>query len=731
LPNTAPLPKPANAEYLHRSLGLVGVLTLSIGAMMGSGIFVLPSLAFKITGPGAVLAYIIAGLVVLPAVFSNAEMATAMPSAGGTYLYIDRAMGPMLGTIAGFGVWFSLTFKSAFALVGLGAYFSLFLETEARLVGLVVAALLISLNIIGVKQSVKVQTILVATVGLMLIGFIGFGTPNIGQGAFEPFLPMGGWSVLSAAAVVFVSYAGVTTIATIAEEVREPIRNIPRGMFASIVIMMLLYPSVTGIMIGVTPATELASTTTPIASAAAALGGQLGQRVMAITAVIALISMANAGLVASARYPFAMARNQLAPKFLKIIGKKSGAPTASTVTTGIVLALLIAFVPLLELAKLASAFQLLVFAFVNLALIAFRESHLDWYQPTYRSPLYPWIQIFGIFGSLLLLTQIGLIPMIGAGVFILAGIGWYRGFGKARVSRESAARETLRLRNQDRLITETRDAINGRGIDSVLVVLRRPTLAERGEALARLASHIVHSPGGKLHIMHLDSELQGTVPSEAQKLNTSTRGVELITEHYPGANERNAVHRYVSQNKIKLVLADLPRNIPATKSIIRDWHWLQEHLLSDSAFLRHRYPNAINSIAVMGTGGPYDPLKLLIASRIAKGEGASLRLIHVAQETASAQQLNAIEKYHSRLIEILGIPAESVVEPANDLLPAITRLSKNASLVILGAPSHRFHLVTDLADRIAAEVKCPTLLVHTPRWENMSFWQRMIERFIS
>ena len=726
-----PPPKPTDAGHLHRSLGLVGVLTLSIGAMMGSGIFVLPSLAFKITGPGTVLAYFIAGLVVLPAVFSKAEMVTAMPKAGGTYLYIDRAMGPMLGTIAGFGVWFSLTFKSAFALVGLGAYLSLFFEAEARLVGLVIASLLIALNIIGVKQSVKLQTILVAMVGLMLIGFVGFGTPNIGQGTFEPFLPMGGWSVLSAAAVVFVSYAGITKIAAIAEEVHEPMRNIPRGMFGSFIIMILLYPSVAGVMIGVTPVTELASTTTPIANAAAALGGQLGQRVMAITAIIALISMANAGLVAAARYPFAMARNQLAPKFLKIVGKKSGAPTASTVTTGIVLALLIAFVPLLELAKLASAFQLLVFAFVNLALIAFRESHLDWYQPTYRSPLYPWIQAFGIFGCLLLLTQIGLIPMIGAGAFILAGIGWYRGFGKARASRESATREALRLRNQDHLVIETQNAIDGKGIDSVLVVLRRPAQAERGKTLARLASHIVHSPGGKLHIMHLDDGLQDTVPSEAQKLNASTRGVELTTEHYPGTNKRNAVHRYASQNKVKLVLADLPQDLPATRSIIRDWRWLQEQLPSDSAFLRHRYPAEISSIAVMGTGGPYDPLKLLIASRIAKGEGASLRLIHVAQEMASTQQLNTIERYHARLIETLDVPAESIVEPANDLLTTITRLSRDASLVVLGAPSHRFHLVDGLADRIGEEVKCPTLLVHTPTWENMSFWQRVIERFIS
>ena len=697
---------------------------------MGSGIFVLPSLAYKITGPAAVLAYVVAGFVVLPAVFSKAEMATAMPSAGGTYLYIDRAMGPLLGTIAGFGVWFSLTFKSAFALVGLGAYLSLFFEVEASVVGLGITVLLIALNLGGVRQSTNFQTVLVTTVGIMLVGFIAFGAPEVNAAAFEPFVPKGNWSILRAAAVVFVSYAGVTKIASIAEEVQDPERTIPRGMFISIVFMMLLYPAVVAIMIGVTPGDELAATTTPVANAAAVFGGQTGQRIMAITAIIALVSMANAGLIASARYPFAMARNQLAPAFLKRVGK-SGAPTASIIATGVVLSLLVAFVPLLELAKLASAFQLLVFAFVNLALIAFRESHLDWYQPTYRSPLYPWIQIFGIVGSVVLLTQIGLIPTIGAVGFILAGIGWYRGFGRARASRESAAREAVRLRSQDRLVAETQDAIDGGGLDSVLVALRRPARAARGRTLVRIASHIVHSPGGSLHVMHLDDKLEQQIPSDVHRLDAQARGIKLTTNYDPKANQRGAVHRYASRHKVELVLADLPQELPATKSIIRDWRWLQDHLPSDSAFLRHRHPAAINSIVVMGTGGPYDPLKLLIASRIAKGEGATLRLVHVAQATSTPEQLATIEDYHARLIETLDVPAESVVEPADDLLSTITRLSRGANLVILGAPSHRFHLVTDLADRIAEQVDCPTLLVHTPAWENMSLRRRVIERFIS
>ncbi len=722
---------PESDSQLHRSLGLIGVLTLSIGAMIGSGIFVLPSLAFKITGPSAMVAYVVAGIVVLPAVFSKAEMATAMPAAGGTYLFIHRAMGPMMGTIAGFGVWFSLTFKAAFALVGLSAYLSLFITADARLVGVLITVALIALNLIGVKQSMALQTVLVAGVLLVLVGFVTFGTPDIATSAFEPFLTQGNKALISAAAVVFVSYAGVTKIASIAEEVRNPERTIPRGMFMSIGLMMLLYPAVVAIMVGVTPAAELAATTTPVATAAEQIFGRVGEIVISATAVIALISMGNAGLVASARYPFAMSRDQLAPAFLNRISSRSGAPISSIIFTGTVLGLLVGLVPLLELAKLASAFQLLVFAFLNLAHIAFRESRLSWYHPAFRSPAYPYVQIFGILSSLGLLTQIGLIPTIGAVGFIVAGFLWYRGFGQARASHESAARDALRVRAQDRYVAETAAAVDGEGFRHILVVLRRPARLERQQNLIRLAMHMLAEPGGRLHVMHFDDRLPVPVLSEDDIAAGAARGIEISVEHDPEGNRRGAVHLYAERNEVDMVLADLPQELPATRHIVRDWRWLRDHLPSDSAFLRNRHLTKIRNIVVMGTGGPYDPLKLNMAERIARAESASLRLIHVAQATASDEQLGAIDEYHKRLMLTLGVPVESQVEAAENLVATLARLSRGANLVLMGAPSHRFQVATDLADRIAERLDCPALLIHTPVVETMTFRRRLIERFIS
>lgn len=142
---------------LERDLGLYATVTISIGAMVGSGIFVLPGLAAEMAGPAVILAYPLAGLVVLPAALSKAETATAMPESGGTYLFIDRAMGPLPGTIAGLGAWFTLLFESAFALVGLGAYLLLFAPLPTKPVALALGVALLVVNLVGVKQTLRAR----------------------------------------------------------------------------------------------------------------------------------------------------------------------------------------------------------------------------------------------------------------------------------------------------------------------------------------------------------------------------------------------------------------------------------------------------------------------------------------------------------------------------------------------------------------------------------------------
>lgn len=730
-PKTPPTPPSVATAALQRTLGLYAVLTISVGAMVGSGIFVLPGLAFKIAGPGIILAFFLAGLVVIPAALSQSEMATAMPEAGGTYLYIDRAMGPLMGTIAGFGVWFSLVFKASFALVGLSAYLEFFFEHPERMVAAGIAVVLIIINLIGVKQTAGLQAILVSVVLLLLVGFVILGAPDTQPARYDPFLPHGIKGLLSATGIVFVSYIGVTKVASVAEEVKRPGRNLPLSILASVAIAMVLYPAVVAVMVGVTPAPALASSEAPVLTAAQQFLGSAGVYLVAGVAVLALVSMANAGVIASARYPFAMARNSLAPGFFARVGERSHAPYISILVTGGVLILLVLTLPLLELAKLASAFQLLVFAFVNLALIAFREAKLDWYRPEFRSPWYPVPQVFGIVASILLLTQMGIVPIVGAIVFIGVGILWYRAFGRSRTVKESAARDALRARADDRLVELTAADVASGGRQHILILIRRPTRPARQHTLFRLALRLSVSPGGRIHVINFDTSTANLIPTAEDQAEADRLGIGVTVAHFTDEDRRGEVHRYVENEGVDLFIADLPQDLRATREVTRDLQWLRENLICDSVFLRNRVVESIGSISVLGTGGPYDPVKIGMADHIARYEDATIRFVHLIAPDAPPAQVDAIHEYHERLGAVLTVPWDDLIRPTEDLVSTLTELSRGANLVMLGAPTHRFHVVTDLADRIGEAVDVPALLVHTPLLEKPNAVVRAVQWFIS
>ncbi|MFO8113801.1 MAG: APC family permease [Halorubrum sp.] len=441
---------------LDRSLGLYPTMMISMGAMIGSGIFVLPALGYKKAGPAVILAYVLAAVVVLPAALSKAEMATAMPESGGTYLYIDRALGPLFGTIAGVGAWFSLVFKSSFALVGLGAYLLLFAplsQGAVVYVALALGAVVVALNVSGTKMSGQIQAVIVTLVVAGLLAYVLNAGFVADPARYTPVTTHGSGGVITAAAFVFVSYAGVTKIASVAEEVKDPGTNLPRAMLGSMAIMTLLYIGVVGAIIGLSDPEVLktggpggTASLTPMADGADALFGGFGIAFISVIAVVALTSMANAGVLSSSRFPLAMSRDDLLPPALQTIDDRFKTPRNAVLLTGVVLLLLIAFVPVIELAKLASAFQILVFSIINLSLVAFREADLPSYQPEFRAPGYPYVQLFGFLAGIGLLTQMGTLPILGAVGIILGSALVYVAYGRSRTDRTGAIGTILRAR---------------------------------------------------------------------------------------------------------------------------------------------------------------------------------------------------------------------------------------------------------------------------------------------
>ena len=721
------------AKGLERNLGLYAVFTISVGAMIGSGIFVLPGLAAEITGPSVMLAFVIAGAVVLPAALSKSEMATAMPEAGGTYLYIDRAMGPLMGTVVGIGVWFSLVFTSAFALAGLAGYLDFLADIDGEFVAFGIGASLVAINLLGARFTGRTQALLVTGVLAVIVFFIGWGSIHVERANFEPFFEAEAGGLLSAAALVFVSYAGVTKIASVAEEVKRPNRNLPLGILTSVGLMMILYPAIVYVIVGVTPFSTLAGSEVPMADAASGFMGSLGVDVIAITAVLALTGMANAGLLASSRYPFALSRNSLAPAFFQRIGAR-GTPVTSILVTGATLLALIAFVPLLDLARLASAFQLLVFSFVNVAVIAFRESGLSWYQPDFKSPFYPWVQVFGIAGAVILLSQMGLVPILGVSGIILGGVLWYLGFGKSRAIKDSALLDVLRIRSTSRLVSMTREALSQQGRAHVLIPVLRSTRTSRMEDLVRFGA-LFGQADGVLEVVEFEQEshepsgIENRFEDRTNEI-AARLGAEVFVRRITSKDPEQALLDYVEDELVDLVISDLPREGRGTRRFIHEMKDVRDHLPCDSIFLRNRVIGEVKDLVIMGSGGPYDVLKISLAAQVAAVEQSRLRFMHVLPEDARDQQVESIQNYHRQLNELVVADIESTVSRAPDLIAEIARLASKADLVVMGAPAHRVRIFGDLADRIADRIEAPVMMVHTSEHPRQAWYEKALERVI-
>ena len=460
-------PIEAVSDTLERKLGLFSVVIISLSAMIGSGLFVLPALAMLEMGGGAGplggvwLAYLVAALLVLPGAISKSELSTAMPSSGGSYVYVERTFGPLVGTIAGLGLWANFMLKSAFALIGFKAYLWVIedligIDINLETASLALLVIIVAINILGVKRIKKIQTPIVMFSTFYLLSLCAYAvvTQDLDWNGVTSREAFGSWDdVASTSAFVFVSYAGVTKIAAVGGEIKNPERNMPYGILLSLLFSCLLYVTVTMVMAAAVDPSEYmhgdhGASEDPVYIFAEAVGGGTVGAIAAVLAVVTMTSMALAGILASSRFPFAMARDKLLPQFLENVHGKYGTPHWAIVGTGIAMGLAIIFLPVHDVAELASGFQIMAFMLINACVIVLRsssESHA-WYHPEWKTPwpLYPLIQLFGIFGGGTLLYFMGTKSLIGAIVAIILGTIIFRSYGKDRVVDEITPWETTK-----------------------------------------------------------------------------------------------------------------------------------------------------------------------------------------------------------------------------------------------------------------------------------------------
>src|SRR6056297_2502663 len=396
---------PLLMSELRRELGFWDALTIGAGTMIGAGIFLLAGVALEMSGPAAIFAYLLSGIVCMITASSAAELATGMPTSGGDYFFVSRSLGPAFGAISGVGIWLSLTFAIAFYLFGMGEYLSQFLPVSAFWGAFIGGVLLTILNVVGAKESGRTQVIIVLTLFAILGGFSVLGVFEIDSENFSPFFPFGTEPIFGTTALVFVSFLCFVKIAAVG------------GIFTQ---------------------ETIGDVRDPLTAAARQMLGNPGVVLIILAGLLATISSANASILASSRINLAMARDRMMPNWLSDIHDKLLTPYRAIILTGILALSFLLLESLENLAKVASVLQLYSYAALNIGCIMLRAANPSWYKPTYRSPGTPWLQLIAAIGCLGIIIYSGTFAQIAVTVLIVGSLCWYLAWGRSRVDFEDA-----------------------------------------------------------------------------------------------------------------------------------------------------------------------------------------------------------------------------------------------------------------------------------------------------
>ena len=692
-------------KKLQRTLSLPGAIAVSVGGML-SGIFVLPGLAVGITGSSVWLAFLVAALCILPAVLSKSELATAMPKSGGTYVYIERAFGPLFGTVAGIGLWLSLLLKSAFSLVGLSFYLYVLIEVDesyTKYIALLALLFILLINVFGVKKVEKTQLVIVTISVLSLITIVFFGFNSFDSKLMEPVFSEGGSGFIAGVAFLYISYAGVTKIAAVAGEIKNPEKNLPRTMIISLLLITTVYVLVALVLVGNVDQSVLSTDIKPIHTLFQTIGGDYFGYFAAVVGVITLMSMANSGVLASSRFPFAMSKDKMMPSFLGVVNSKFMTPVAAILTTSLLIGLAIVYLDVIKIAKLASAFKVLMFIFNELSVIVLRETNAQWYKPSFRSPLYPYVQLFGILSGIVLLAFLGIMPIVSVfGVFALGFIifliygrnsdrsGVISNYGILSFLFKGSSSSKNSSSNKADNYEEMTDA------DAEIVV---PLLGDETstEMLVEIAASIndksklntvnlIEIPNQTfLEAIDIDSPISESKKRRVLALK-KTKQIDVSYESLTTHDVANSINNITGQSACKWLVMEWDGRESSGIFVGNPIGWLLRNVNSSLALFKDNGIRSFSKVLIAIRPGRRNKRFIDVADKICRHFGASLTLLNIVSESDSNQKIKRTEKSSSELISETKSKSVVKIIKSNNPVEAISEESASYDLLILGTP---------------------------------------------
>jgi amino acid transporter len=431
----------ADGVELERTIGLSGGLTIGIGTMIGAGIFVFPGLAAGRAGPAAAASFAIGAVVALLVAVPCSELATAMPRSGGGYYFASRVLGAPYGAAVGLGLWLGLVFASGFYLVGFGQYATDALAAAGVAVGggawlqtalaLAAGVGLTVVSVGGTEHTAAIQNLVVGALLAILTVFLGYGGLDA-VGVFgirttpEVFFRFGLPPVVTTAAFVYSAYLGFAQVATVAGDMRDPGRNLPRSMIGSVLVVAVL--NVATVLVATSAfGSERLSTfgETALVEVARSYAGATGAFVVLTAGLLATVSSANASILSSSRAVYALSRDALVPARASRLNLRYGTPHVALFLAGGPVLVLVAWGEVAVLAEVASFLHLVMYGLICVTLVVVRRRDPEWYDPAFRMPGVPWLPALGALASFaLMLFMQPASQVIGLAVIVVA-VGWY------------------------------------------------------------------------------------------------------------------------------------------------------------------------------------------------------------------------------------------------------------------------------------------------------------------
>ncbi|WP_418279869.1 amino acid permease [Halorubrum sp. DTA98] len=731
-------------EELAKDLGPLAALTIGIGTMIGAGIFVLPGTAVARAGPLAAATFVLGGVIALFTALSASELGTAMPKAGGAYFYVNRALGPMFGSIAGWANWLGLAFASAFYMYGFGEYVNTlvglgaltvgpFSLEAAQVIGLLGALLFIGVNYFGAKETGGLQIVIVLLLVGILALFTVVGLANADLDSLRPIAPAGTTAeVLPVTAIVFVSYLGFVQITSVAEEIKDPGRNLPRAVIGSVVIVTVVYALFLVVLLAAVPTELVADNDTAVVDAARLLFGgyelfgyslgALGAGLLLFGGLLATASSANASILSSSRINFAMGRERIVTPKLNRIHDRFGTPYRSIALTGGLILVFLLVGGIEPLATAGSVLHLIVYGLLNLALIVMREADVEGYDPDFEVPFYPIVPLVGAISSFALIVYIEpTIILLSLGLVAFAAL-WYLLYARRHVESPGVLAGWVLDRSDqlpDAAVSAATSVQPDRSDYRVMVPLANPRTEEH---LITLASAIAKQHDGTVVAVNVANVPDQTSLEAARERGAYDAAHELLDSARANAETFGVdveTHVVLSHRVFEEVF-DAARTYGADVTVMgwgKNSHGVPGRAESAIDELAHSLPCDflvfndrgfdMSRVLVPTAGGPDSELSAAVAKTLQAEFGSEVTLLHVADDLERGERFLASWATEHELAD-----ATRRVE-SGDVQDRIAEAARDATLLVIGATEKgllsrlvRGSLVLD----VLYEVDCSVLL---------------------